>query len=1256
MNNTLTKPLTIESFAEYDKMDSVKKNAIESQLFKSSQVEKYQEKYIKKVMKKELNRKKKLRGVRPNAQGGWLVKTILSTDELEIFKSKGQGLYAWVTETVYNNMIEKELPLSSILEWIKFGQYGSKNNNKTPDETITSEWKINEPFVILWAYKFTDEDRRLGTDEERTAYDVEQKVNKIISDEPSKNDGSGKETFFTTLDKIKEEVTLELDKEELLIPYMSAIDSEEAIAKMINNETKYFGLFATTRFGKSWCFFEKIKRKYVEKNKVGIHVVFCHDTKVFSGWKNKWKNSYKDCMDFVELKSNKDFDFNKTPKRNTIVVLSPQLITASTEKNEFTNFEEKLNALKKSYDIKCNELFVDEAHNYFTPQWEKYYESICNGEITLASGTPCNIVLNHQDKFDELNTYFFGIKEFKEKLLEDLNIDLQLEVKLIELSNSDGSDFNLRNLQNTDDGILTNQFYFEELVGKMVNPNSKFSPIFSRERKHHLALLDTVAACREFKRLILNSEYSDKIVPILVAGSKGRDAWNEDEVNKLILKAESEGKRTIVLSAGSMIQGVSERNWKSIINLSSKSTYEIYFQLFGRGFEFDNDLDNHIGKKTKVEKVIMWDYKPNRIYHVGAEFVDSMAKINGGDQTAALKYFFSIIDITKYVDEQRTFSKPKKFEEIESKINKIVNEHTIKRGLTVGTCLNKSFDIDELNSIWIEWAIKQKYPTNNKTQQHKLDFWKRNLGQQKTDHSKSQKDNTAKINNELLDLRDQVKKSFEHTMSRLDIVWAVYKSEGKVDTHIDELFKYQNEEDFLVGLELPNEELANIFVKTIREFGLTDKINGKLKNSRIEGIQNYLDMDRETLISTTKKGIDKWFTYVGDDTQLTVESWIRCLEPWVKELKLKDKKNFFFPYVKSGSGIIAMAHLLKSYSIMIFGKVVTNEEIIELLSYEDENTFFEKLNHTMGFIKSSTKEWLFKKDFIIINPPYKRGKHIEIFNKSFEQLNDGGTLICLHPSTPFLNDKPTRDKQTIKIRDIVNNYYTELKFINGNNIFDTADLMVPLSITKVTKVIDEKIYVTYSHFDFSITQKNEYNTIKNVFLHGNDLVLSIKDKIKNKQIDSISKYLFRNGHSDKIYVRINRISGHAPQPGESIVNPDFYQLLYKQDEFDNTRLITKNPQGKKQNGGAINELGFKNINQLNNGFEYLKTKFVRFCLSIRKTGSDLNNIDLEFVPYMDFSQKWTDEKLFDEFGLTQEERNFIKEYIPNWYEYEQVIK
>jgi hypothetical protein len=35
---------------------------------------------------------------------------------------------------------------------------------------------------------------------------------------------------------------------------------------------------------------------------------------------------------------------------------------------------------------------------------------------------------------------------------------------------------------------------------------------------------------------------------------------------------------------------------------------------------------------------------------------------------------------------------------------------------------------------------------------------------------------------------------------------------------------------------------------------------------------------------------------------------------------------------------------------------------------------------------------------------------------------------------------------------------------------------------------------------------------------------------------------------------------------------------------------------------------------------------------------------------MDFSQEWTDEKLFDYFELTQEERDFINTYIPDWYE------
>jgi site-specific DNA-methyltransferase (adenine-specific) len=61
------------------------------------------------------------------------------------------------------------------------------------------------------------------------------------------------------------------------------------------------------------------------------------------------------------------------------------------------------------------------------------------------------------------------------------------------------------------------------------------------------------------------------------------------------------------------------------------------------------------------------------------------------------------------------------------------------------------------------------------------------------------------------------------------------------------------------------------------------------------------------------------------------------------------------------------------------------------------------------------------------------------------------------------------------------------------------------------------------------------------------------------------------------------------------------------------------------------------------------TKFARFCLSLYKNSANILS-DLKAVPYMDFSQEWTDEKLFKHFNLNKDEIKFINEYIPNWYE------
>ncbi len=57
---------------------------------------------------------------------------------------------------------------------------------------------------------------------------------------------------------------------------------------------------------------------------------------------------------------------------------------------------------------------------------------------------------------------------------------------------------------------------------------------------------------------------------------------------------------------------------------------------------------------------------------------------------------------------------------------------------------------------------------------------------------------------------------------------------------------------------------------------------------------------------------------------------------------------------------------------------------------------------------------------------------------------------------------------------------------------------------------------------------------------------------------------------------------------------------------------------------------------------YLRTKFARFMHGIAKVSQDATSKTYRFVPAMDFSQSWNDERLYDNFNLTVEERELIE--------------
>ena len=72
---------------------------------------------------------------------------------------------------------------------------------------------------------------------------------------------------------------------------------------------------------------------------------------------------------------------------------------------------------------------------------------------------------------------------------------------------------------------------------------------------------------------------------------------------------------------------------------------------------------------------------------------------------------------------------------------------------------------------------------------------------------------------------------------------------------------------------------------------------------------------------------------------------------------------------------------------------------------------------------------------------------------------------------------------------------------------------------------------------------------------------------------------------------------------------------------------------------------FNTAEETENYAHYLCTKFVRFLVLQRKITQDVTPDRFKFVPMLDMTRRWTDEQLYDEFGLTEEERAYIEASI-----------
>lgn len=76
------------------------------------------------------------------------------------------------------------------------------------------------------------------------------------------------------------------------------------------------------------------------------------------------------------------------------------------------------------------------------------------------------------------------------------------------------------------------------------------------------------------------------------------------------------------------------------------------------------------------------------------------------------------------------------------------------------------------------------------------------------------------------------------------------------------------------------------------------------------------------------------------------------------------------------------------------------------------------------------------------------------------------------------------------------------------------------------------------------------------------------------------------------------------------------------------------------------EIGnFDTYDEAKNAMSYLKTKFFRCLVGIRKQTQHATKQVYHYVPMQDFSKSWTDEELYAKYNLSQEEIDFIESMI-----------
>ena len=314
-------------------------------------------------------------------------------------------------------------------------------------------------------------------------------------------------------------------------------------------------------------------------------------------------------------------------------------------------------------------------------------------------------------------------------------------------------------------------------------------------------------------------------------------------------------------------------------------------------------------------------------------------------------------------------------------------------------------------------------------------------------------------------------------------------------------------------------------------------------------------------------------------------------------------------------------HILEK---MIHGSELRTVNVLLSMARLDIDEEFNLNIKLMDFLEDN---WNMKFDVVVGNPPYTKGVHLKFVDKAMAISNQ--YTVMIHPVNWILSKK--RNKPFEKFNSKIGNKLEKVVLFNPNAYFSNVGIFAPCGITYLNSKKTQKEVLVINKFlgeEFIFSDKSEIN-----HLHGSSFS-SIQDKIMGH--GKFIREHIRQG-TGNYYVNIEKVIGNINKNNKqgSMHKDDFYRFFYDYNKFE----ITSEPKIIKQ------FIGFQTEREALNFNSYLHLKFSRFSLTGIKFHNHLAMGELDYVPWLDWNIKWTDEMLYKYFNLTDQEVQTIESII-----------